>query len=163
VFDAETGGFQNWNRDYNPRTGRYAQVDPIGLRGGINPYAYVGSNPLLYKDPSGKNLLMVGVAAIFAGIAIYDTYEFLRNALEALDSAKKAQEANQHLQDQITSMMNGKPVDSGAQCKAQEANQKLISDALNIGAHSPPGTSANPSLGLKDDVSDVAKFFRSFF
>ncbi|TAM09378.1 MAG: RHS repeat protein [Nevskiaceae bacterium] len=51
--DAESGLFHNDFRDYNPTTGRYVQTDPIGLAGGINPYAYVGGNPVSLIDPLG--------------------------------------------------------------------------------------------------------------
>ncbi|MCA9468229.1 MAG: hypothetical protein KC643_22705 [Nitrospira sp.] len=52
-FDSETGLHYNWNRYYNPATGRYVSSDLIGLIGGLNTYAYSYSNPLLRHDTSG--------------------------------------------------------------------------------------------------------------
>jgi RHS repeat-associated protein len=52
--DKETNLYYNYFRDYDPEIGRYLQSDPIGLRGGLNTYAYVGSSPLAYSDPTGE-------------------------------------------------------------------------------------------------------------
>jgi RHS repeat-associated protein len=52
-FDSETGLHYNYFRDYNPSTGRYIESDPIGLRGGLNTYGYVGGNPVSFVDPLG--------------------------------------------------------------------------------------------------------------
>jgi RHS repeat-associated protein len=51
--DKETGLHYSYFRDYDPGLGRFPQFDPIGLRGGINGYAYVDSRPLSRIDPFG--------------------------------------------------------------------------------------------------------------
>jgi RHS repeat-associated protein len=53
LYDKETNNHYNYYRDYDPQTGRYIQSDPIGLNGGINPFAYVGGNPVGITDASG--------------------------------------------------------------------------------------------------------------
>ena len=56
-YDAETGLHYNWNRYYDPDTGRYLTPDPIGLTGGLNLYAYVAGNPVNLVDLWGLSAL----------------------------------------------------------------------------------------------------------
>lgn len=76
-FDEETGTYYNYYRDYDPRLGRYIQSDPIGLRGGLNTYGYVGQNPIMRIDPLGLEAApaWVGmVTEVVTGIPVGDHY-----------------------------------------------------------------------------------------
>ena len=59
-YDAETGYSHNGFRDYVPGWGRYLEADPIGIydnygtvNSGMNPYLYVGGDPMRSIDPMG--------------------------------------------------------------------------------------------------------------
>ena len=73
-YDGETGKHYNFNRDYDPVTGRYIQSDPIGLDGGMNGYLYSNQNPLPRLDSSGlkytKTINAVNIQ-INASIAVF--------------------------------------------------------------------------------------------
>jgi RHS repeat-associated protein len=64
-YDRESGLHYNYFRDYDPRTGRYIQSDPIGLRGGLNTYAYAVSNPINFVDPFGLESISIGFGGGF--------------------------------------------------------------------------------------------------
>ena len=51
--DQETGLHYNWHRHYDPELGRYLNVDPIGLFGGINLFSYASNAPIIITDPLG--------------------------------------------------------------------------------------------------------------
>jgi len=67
-YDAETGLHYNWTRCYDPRTARYLTADPIGLRGGINLFAYVGANPVNKRDPNGLFLRQYKDTILYGGV-----------------------------------------------------------------------------------------------
>ena len=51
--DSESDLYYNWNRYYDPKTGRYITSDPVGLEGALNTYAYVANGPYRWVDPFG--------------------------------------------------------------------------------------------------------------
>ncbi|MDQ3280147.1 MAG: PKD domain-containing protein [Acidobacteriota bacterium] len=52
-WDPGTSLYYVRNRWYAPELARFISEDPIGLEGGINPYAYAGNDPVNRTDPSG--------------------------------------------------------------------------------------------------------------
>ena len=83
MFDKETNLHYNYFRDYDPATGRYIQSDPIGLRGGINTYGYVGGNPVSHVDPNGLQAMSIPVIVGGGALACYLT-PGCRNAISDL-------------------------------------------------------------------------------
>lgn len=55
LYDRDTSLVRFGARDYDAETGRWTAKDRILFRGGdANLYAYVGSNPIMYIDPTGS-------------------------------------------------------------------------------------------------------------
>ncbi|EGE0302774.1 RHS repeat protein [Escherichia albertii] len=57
-YDDESGLCYNRYRYYEPLQGRYITQDPIGLKGGLNPYQYP-LNPIEHIDPLGLALDLI--------------------------------------------------------------------------------------------------------
>lgn len=68
-YDIESGLWNNGYRDYSAALGRYVESDPIGLRGGLNTYAYVDSSPITFIDPPGLIKWNVGIFSVGGSIA----------------------------------------------------------------------------------------------
>jgi RHS repeat-associated protein len=52
-YDAESELYYNRFRYYDPRVGRFISRDPLGIRGGLNPYVYANNNPVTWRDEWG--------------------------------------------------------------------------------------------------------------
>ena len=59
--DDESGLHYNYFRYYDPKAGQYLQPDPMGIKTGLNRYAYVDNNPLKYTDPLGLFKVMSNI------------------------------------------------------------------------------------------------------
>ena len=97
-YMAETGLNQNYNRDYDPLTGKYIESDPIGLDAdGYSTYAYVTGEPIDQVDPEGLYRVNGGVPL----------------PSPALDSLLRCMEALLDIQLTVTSTTNGQHQDPG--------------------------------------------------
>ena len=83
-FDSETQKYYNFNRDYNPSTGKYTQSDPIGLGGGLNSYIYTDQSPIINFDVEGLRKLTYGekhlAKSVFGNSINYNIVNIYREA-----------------------------------------------------------------------------------
>jgi RHS repeat-associated protein len=55
-----TGLYNFRSRWYAPTIGRWLSKDPIGLKGGLNLYAFCGNNAVMFRDPWGDKIYIYG-------------------------------------------------------------------------------------------------------
>lgn len=96
--DQESGYAYNYFRDYDSSIGRYIQSDPIGLRGGLNTYGYVGGDPINYSDPTG----LLAVSGFACGSAVAGGYGLGKQYNEKFNDVATA---NKKLLDQYNELL----------------------------------------------------------
>ncbi len=70
-FDSETGLYYNRARYYDPTLARFISEDPIGLGGGINPFAYSDNEPINSRDPFGLYVCEAGAGQCLEGVVVW--------------------------------------------------------------------------------------------
>lgn len=77
--DSESELYYNFTQIYDPSIGRYLQYDTIALAGGINPFAYVGGNPISMIDPTGELIFVIAFAGMGLGVGIDLAFQLAEN------------------------------------------------------------------------------------
>lgn len=99
-FDQETGLFQNWQRSFDPHSGRYVQSDPIGLNGGPNTFLYGAGNPHTYSDATGLQVVLPPPVVPIPGVAspVGDANKVIAQRLADAFSSGRRDEPNKTYQ-----------------------------------------------------------------
>ncbi|EAS1760873.1 RHS repeat-associated core domain-containing protein [Salmonella enterica] len=136
-FDEESGLHYNRYRYYEPESGRYISADPIGLRGGLNLYAYV-KNPLTWSDPLG----LAGCANVDADGVLSIKNKFALGSPEDLALRKHVADWNAQIEinggsmtrQAVTPEMRAAATDAAN--AAKKANPELYPKGISPG-HTP--------------------------
>jgi len=74
-----TGLYYYRARYYSPEFQRFISEDPIGIKGGINKFAYVGNNPVNFTDPFG----------LYWPIDCFSCFDTMNKINKAIDKCRK--------------------------------------------------------------------------
>ena len=142
IFDAETGLHYNYLRDYDPALGRYLTPDPIGLAGGLQPYGYVGANPLNRTDRLGL---------YEEDIHYYMTYFLARAAGVDPRTASIIATADQYIDDNPTTRPTQPTlIDTAWVIISQNARQQSVLGAYHFTQSGTDDKSTDPAVRYKN-------------
>jgi RHS repeat-associated protein len=143
--DDGTGLYYYRARYYSPSLKRFISEDPVGLAAGLNSYAYVFQNPILYRDPSGKFVPLL-IAAVRVALIAYSAYKGYKAGQEF---AREQDCARRRAEQQIRqNQLDGMDGLTSAQ-KLELANQEVANGMSSYGYAAAKGLAAAAASGLR--------------
>ena len=108
--DDVTGRIKYLHREYTPSTGNFLNHDPIGERGGLNLYGFVGNNPISALDVLGMDSgsTELGGAWSMFGYSFYgDQGANITISPALIEQAKQSPQMSKLLNDQLDGKLRG--------------------------------------------------------
>ena len=177
-YDVETGFNYNVKRDYMPDTGRYVQIDLIGLNGGMNPYTYVAGNPFGHRDPIGlfsvsgalgtlgsvADVLGTGLA-LSTEIAAQGTTEVVGDIASAIGGPEEAKVSAQ-VNSFMNSLQQATSVALVSSTNTLEGNHLTAAEVNSVAGQVLSITNIASTIisvaSLPDDASDIAEYWNDW-
>jgi filamentous hemagglutinin len=143
-FDAASGLYHNYFRDYDPTVGRYVQSDPIGLLGGMSTYGYANHSPATFSDPMGLFGKKIGggianmlVRPIVQGLGGGVAARAASAAAHARAQARRAAEMAQRMQTVLGRILKGRSRKGGEPAGCDDlVNFTRVAGSASNHAHS---------------------------
>lgn len=171
--DAETEKYINWNRFYDPSTGRYLAPEPlvqdpefvhwVAQRGVSTPtYAYAYGNPLRYVDPDGLRGFEADapnsedIKALRDAHYSRNDYNYTPDYREAIHYWRRLPDWQSIYHQHGSGRNNSKFVSPNGQCEAvYDETGKLVTDDQNMGTYN----FAAPSDPIRHFLLDVLPYW----
>jgi RHS repeat-associated protein len=152
LFDGQAGLHQNHFRDFDPAVGGYVESDRIGLRGGVNTYAYAEGDPIGNYD--FKGLASSSWAETIGQIQAVGLGNAWQASNDATDAAHAAVDAvnNNEIWGGIEGLHNG-PADAFRHCTWS----CLMTRSIGIGNAEKVGAT-HEFYNIRDDLEPPDEF-----
>jgi RHS repeat-associated protein len=156
-FHQDATGLTNLrNRQYDSRTGRFTQEDPIGLAGGMNAYGFAAGDPVNYSDPFGLESIppwLRRTLTVLGGAIGISTSTIKGSIVERKLEARAGGKFGQQIEHTIETGTDAEAVHSSGQTEA-EANQlgaELNTETVDV----VTGTARSEGGALAEGVSEL--------